>query len=63
MKRTLIQLTELYMTAELVWYILHDGEERLYEYVLDQCPRVRDAAVHWVQVQRTLHHIRRLPEE
>lgn len=53
---------ESYVLAELVWFVIADGDQRLYEYAWEQFPRVRDALEYRVQVLTTIYHIRRLPE-
>lgn len=54
---------ECYVLAELVFYVVNNGERRLYEAAAEKLVELRVRLTYRAQVLDTLRMIRRLPEE
>ena len=58
----LLMLFEAAVTAEIVWYYLHDGNQTLHEAAREWGRMLTTRARHHVSVARALSMIRSLPE-
>lgn len=61
-----VWVVEVAVTLEVLWYVLHDGEQTLHEAFAEYMKGARERAEHRMAVDEavdeTLDHIRSLPE-
>lgn len=60
--QTLMALIEAYVSIEIAWHVLHDGDEMLWEVGRDKLTEQWAEMRYKIEVLDTLRMIRRLPE-
>lgn len=57
-----VALAEVFVLAEILWFVLHDGEQTLHEAFGEWFDELRASTNHETAVAETLAMIQRLPE-